>query len=222
MVVLGVDIETTGLDPKQSEVTELGIVLYDLEKKFTIYQGSHLIMKEKHDIPKEVEELTGITNELRTKWGVPKEGVKESFQQAMGHADYLMAHNAGFEQSFLGKMTMPWIDTATDLPYPPTITTRKLTYLAAEHGVCVRTAHRALEDVKTMIAIASHYDPAVIKKYADSPSINVRACVGFETKDLAKERGYRWNGEKKIWVKPLKEFQLNEEMDEAPFQVEVI
>ena len=219
MIILGVDIETTGLDPKVDEVTELAYVLYNLQTETKLFTLSSLVQGVK-EIPEEVIDLTGITNEMRAQWGVPKEQLKPNLKAMVGECDYICAHNAAFEQSFLGKMGKPWVDTATDLPFPSSIITRKLTHLAAEHFVHLSGAHRALSDVETMLAIASKYDVEVVKKYADSPTIVVQACVSFDQKDLAKERGYRWNPTTKVWWKPLKEFQLNDERRDAGFAVQ--
>jgi hypothetical protein len=46
--------------------------------------------------------------------------------------------------------------------------------------------------------------------------------VEYDTREKAKERGYRWNGEQKIWTRPLKEFQLEDEKRDAPFTVKVL
>ena len=38
------------------------------------------------------------------------------------------------------------IDTSIDIPFPENISTRKLTYLAFEHGFMMQNAHRAIFD----------------------------------------------------------------------------
>lgn len=219
MVILGIDIETTGLEPQNGdEVTEIAYVLYNLgthEKLFTL----SALVKGKREVPKDITILTGITNEMRETWGLPKEEIKPNLKSAVEQCDYIAAHNANFEKAFLGNLGKPWIDTATDVPYPAEVTTRKLTHLAAEHGVYVRGAHRALEDVGTMLEVISQYNCEEIKRFADSPTVLVQAQVTFDERELAKARGYRWNPDKKMWWKALKEFQLSEERKEAEFSI---
>lgn len=219
MIILGIDIETTGLDPKVDEVTEIAYVLYDLAARTKLFTLSSLVKGAK-EIPADIVKLTGITNEMRGKWGTDKAVIKPNLMSVVQECDYICAHNAAFEQSFVGFLGKPWVDTVTDLPFPDEMTTRKLTHLAAEHFVYLGGAHRALADVETMLAVASKYDVEVVKKYADSPTIVVQACVSFDEKDLAKERGYRWNPKSKVWWKSLKEFQLVDERREAGFAVQ--
>ena len=53
----------------------------------------------------------------------------------------------------------------------------------------------------------------VIGKVVDS--------LGIDKKELAKERGYRWDGENKQWVKLMKESQLKLELEAVSFQTRV-
>ena len=46
------------------------------------------------------------------------------------------------------------------------------------------------------------------------------AKVDYKDKDLAKERGFWWDGEKKEWHKTLREHELQGEYPDYPFQVE--
>lgn len=221
MIVLGIDIETTGLDPSVDEITEVAFCLYDLARKHEIFTFSSLVSGNK-PIPEDVEKLTGISNEMRHFGGMDKDVIKPLLLQFSDRADYLVAHNAAFEKSFLGENLGSWIDTATDIPYPDRITTRKLTHLCAEHGVWIRGAHRALNDVRAMLELMTMYDYKEIERYALSPSVVVRADVSYDNREKAKARGYRWDVEKKIWVKPLKQFQVEEERAGAGFPVLVV
>ena len=41
--------------------------------------------------------------------------------------------------------------------------------------------------------------------------------MSFQDKDLAKARGYYWDGPTKTWFKPMKLSQFEKEKEEAPF-----
>jgi DNA polymerase-3 subunit epsilon len=220
MIVLAVDVETTGLDPNTDEVIEIAYCLHDLFTKKDLYTFSGLVRGVK-PIPPEIETLTGITNEMREKFGFDKETVKPNFKSTIDQAEYLAAHNAEFERGFLGKALGRWIDTTVDLPYPDHIQTRKLTHLCAEHGFAIQGAHRALHDVQGMLKLMGLYDPVAIRTYAESPNMLIQAVVSFQGKDEAKARGYRWDGDNKQWVKRIKEFQMEAELA-APFKVVVL
>ena len=152
----------------------------------------------------------------------------------LGAADYLMAHYTEFDRTILERFvswdgyigekpfTSKWIDTMTDIPYPESIKTRALPYLAAEHGFLNPFPHRALFDVMTMIKIASMYDFDEILKYADSPNLWVRATVSFDDKQLAKDRHFKWDPTNKLWVKQVKEMNIEYEEEQANFPIDLL
>lgn len=93
------DIETTGLDPEIDEITELGAVKIEhgeITEKFSSF------VKPNVKIPREVEELTGISNEMVA--FAPKiEDVVEDFYNWSKDC-ILSGHNvAGFDMKFIRK-----------------------------------------------------------------------------------------------------------------------
>ena len=89
----------------------------------------------------------------------------------------------------------PWIDTCTDVPYPPSVGSRTLRYLAADHLFINPFPHRAIFDVMTMLTVLSHYNVEEIAVLAKSPVIHVQAKVGYDEREKAKARGYMWEGQ---------------------------
>lgn len=229
MLVLGLDVETSGLDHNECVITEIGMVLWDtvsskplLMKSFFIDSGIVLT--------KEIVDLTGITEEMLHKYGESLGSVCIETEKMMRLADFYCCHNTPFDKKFITKMfeqcgmTIPdklWMDTCTDVPYPASITTRKLTHLAAEHGFVNPFPHRAVTDVLTMLQVASKYSFDTITAYAQSPTVTILAKTTFEERELPKARGYRWDASIKKWTKNVKEFQLEEERKNAPFSFEV-
>lgn len=222
MLVCGLDFETTGLDLKNDRITEVGAVLWDTDRNVPVRLMSQLIYEEGYpELTPEIIELTGIHPQDLTGFASsPKTALVELLGSFFNHAEAIVAHNGLlFDKPMLEEeakrqgVKIPeriWIDTTTDIEFPPHITTRKLTHLASDHKFLNPFEHRALFDVCAMLKIASQYDWNQMMTYAKTPTLTVRADTTFQQKELAKKQNYRWNAEQKIWVKSIKEFQLEE------------
>lgn len=93
------DVETTGLSPVGARLVELSGVRFDLTGK-TISTFSSLINPET-DIPPEVTNIHGITNEMVASQPTADE-VVPAFMDWIGSPDVVMvAHNAPFDMEFL-------------------------------------------------------------------------------------------------------------------------
>lgn len=233
MLVLGLDFETTGLNLETDRIVEIGAVLWDTDRHAPIFLLNTLVKGD--DWPKSSPEAAaahGITDDDLARWGEEPGPAFMNLKALMQEAEWIVAHNGIlFDKPMLVNHLKrldiempktPWADTSTDIQFPDYIKTRKLTHLASEHKFLNPFAHRAVFDVLTMLKVTEHYDWAEIVRYAKSPTLTVQAGVSFHTKDEAKSRGYRYDGEKKIWVKSLKEFQLEDEKKNCPFIVTVI
>lgn len=235
MIVLGVDFETTGLNCNEDHITEIGAMLWDTGSNKPMNPILSTFVKVPVALTEEITKITGITDaDLRDHGYEPKVALG-ALAQMMGKAEAIVAHNGNmFDRPMLEgnakrhSVEMPsklWIDTTTDIEYPPTITTRKLTHLAAEHGFVNPFAHRAIFDVSTMLQVAGKYDWELMVKYAKSPTLVIAADVPYQQRELAKKQNFRWDGASKMWVKSVKDFQLAEVRkvcQEAGFRVTVI
>lgn len=217
MLVLGIDFETTGLNPETDRVIEIGVIQWETDLKKVTHAYSEMIKLP--DQPKITEEIAGLTgiNENLHDFAFNFQPYKIPYIEFLGdlieHSNYFVAHNAEFEKSFISQVGVlpdyrPWIDTMTDIPYPPHVKTRNLEHLAADHGFINPFPHRALFDVMTMLKLMSFYDFAEIEKYALSEKITVIANVSYGDRDKAKALGYRWVD--KQWSKQIRVFELDE------------
>jgi DNA polymerase-3 subunit epsilon len=234
MILLGLDLETTGTDPESASIIEVGAVLWDSDSGQPVRCWSTLV-KSAIPLDPDVVEITGITDDLLQAHGVDLPGVLRSLRADMLTADYIVAHNAGYDRRVLERATADccftrqdynWIDTMMDVPFPRGCQYRNLTYLQAFHGFVNPFPHRALTDVLTTMTILQRYNLADVIERSKSPTLKVKACFewgcpGFdEIKDFAKSRGFKWNGDKgsKYWWKPIKQTALQEEIDAcAPY-----
>jgi len=228
MKLLGIDFETTGLDPQKDRITEVGLVLYDCTSKQPVRISGFLVKPMGAIISNEITQLTGITNEAVQEFGVLPSAAMKAIEGMAASADFFCAHNAEFDRGFLTaeaerwKMSFdkPWIDTRTDLPHAAYSLGKSasLKYLACDHGFTY-PAHRAVNDVLAMLEILGRYDLTETIKRAQTPNVKVRAVVSFDERALAKERSYFWDGDKKVWWKPLKADEVDAEKEAAPFSV---
>ena len=226
MLVLGLDLETTGLDVGSSEIIEIGAVLWDWPRQLPVKILSELV-KCSIQIPAEIVSLTSITNEDLDLWGLELSEALARLHGLARHAEFVVAHNGTqFDRLFLERdwikypetrIQKNWIDTLTDLPYPNHLGTRKLSYLAAEHGFLNPFSHRALFDVLTMLKVLSHYPVKEVQRLQSSPLTKIVAQVSYDDREQAKNEGFRWDPKQKHWYLESKACLL--EARKFPFPV---
>lgn len=226
MLVLGLDLETTGLDVGKDQIIEVGAVVWDWTraKPLKIYNQ---LVKIDTELDPVITKITGIESTDLERWGEPLEKVLGDLYNLAQEVEYLVAHNGNqFDRLILErvwaqhpqtKISLEWIDTMCDVPYPESMTTRKLSYLAAEHGFLNPFAHRASFDVLTMLSILSRYQPDVVMSLQSSPMRRVVAKVSYDNRDHAKTEGFRWDPNQKHWYMEAKECVL--EVRNFPFPV---
>lgn len=91
-----IDLETTGLNPQYDFITEFGAVLVENSEIVDTFEQ---LVKPKKRIPEEVEDLTGITNEMVS--DAPSINiVLPKFLKFIGN-DILVGHNIDFDSQFI-------------------------------------------------------------------------------------------------------------------------
>lgn len=147
------DIETTGLDPRYNELTEVGAVKI-IDKK--IVDSFHCFVNPRMPIAPEITKLTGISDEM-VKDAPSIEEVLPRLFDFFGDA-VLVAHNASFDLGFI-KEKSKRIDMEIDNSILDTLMLSRelltdlkrhsLNYVAEHLGVPMARHHRALDDAKT-------------------------------------------------------------------------
>ena len=151
------DIETTGLSFRTEKITELGAVIY---KNGEIIKEFECFVNPEKPIPQEVVEVTHITDEM-VKDAESIETILPKFLEFIGDR-IIVAHNADFDVGFIKynaeklgiKLENTYIDTlrlAKDLF--PDYKKYKLGIIADNLGIKVDVAHRALDDVITLVKV---------------------------------------------------------------------
>ena len=91
-----VDLETTGLSPKNSEIIEIGAIKV-IDNK--VVDTMDVFVRPSRPLSWFITNLTGITNEMVDEGLSTKEALKVFDEFSFGMR--LMAHNAKFDMSFL-------------------------------------------------------------------------------------------------------------------------
>ncbi|GGY26697.1 exonuclease domain-containing protein [Paludibacterium paludis] len=240
MLLLGLDLETGGTfhsPPEANFITEIGLVLWDTEFAQPVDLLS-LLFKPEQPVAPETAEYTGITDDMLARHGRPADiRTLQPIANLMQKADYLVAHNgrefdrplmeAAYRRFGLKMPATPWLDTQYDIDYPRSCTGRSLIYLAGFHGMVNPFPHRAVTDVLTMLTILSRYDLAAVIANSQRKWLIVQANVGYEEREKAKEKGFRWQSDggrvfEKCWVKRIREDQLPALQNQCDFNLTIL
>ena len=212
-LVLVIDIESTGIDAKKDEIIEIGAALYDWETKKPVSLQSDIILYD-GKLSETIKRITGIEDWMLEKpYATPLKTAMFRLSRLMISAKYIVGHNLPFDLRFLATaaaktgIILPeriLIDTMRDLPISEHIKTKKLGYLAEEHGLFNPFKHRAVFDCLTTFQLMSCYKLEDILESQKSETITVEAIVDFDHKDLAREQGFHWDGPEKKWLMEIK------------------
>jgi DNA polymerase-3 subunit epsilon len=236
MKIISIDTETTGLDTNTCEVIELGYALFDLEKS----KDAPMIMKSTLVIPKgeiteEITDITGITAEMVDQYGVNSDEAFLELVNVMNthQPEIMLGHNLlDYDLPIIARyldMIRPFakinyqptmVDSRVDLPHKRPPKNNSLIFLSADIAkFCNPFAHRALFDSMATMKLLSCFDIQSIYQQALFPIIEIRADVSFSGKDLAKKAGFNWDGERKIWVKNIREATFSRESARVNFPI---
>lgn len=199
-----IDTETTGLDPADSQVLEVAACLFSVDHR-TIFQTVSFLIPCEGKNP--VEHINHIPADL-TRISAPWRTGLAMLNEMLAVSDAIVAHNASFDRQWFGvgplpAVWLPWLCTMTDFEWGCR-GAGGLRDLAANHGVTIAKAHRALADVELVAGVlASREDLEDLLEQATAPKIRIAARVTYERKDEAKSRGFRWNQLKRRWEKTL-------------------
>lgn len=107
--ILFFDTETNGLPlwrepsnhPGQPHITQLAAELFDADSGRTLAFMDVLIHPDEWTIPEDLQKLTGITNELVSRFGHPLKDALSMFMQMWCESDLRVAHNESFDQRMI-------------------------------------------------------------------------------------------------------------------------
>lgn len=230
MIYCSLDFETTGINLVSDRPIEYGGVLYSTGQKKCLDNQGFLI---KTDLPltNQITNITGITKPALDRFGYESTEVIPLVIDMIANADAVIGYNCRrFDYHILSQWAKregvkvpdkPWIDLFYDMPWQ--VPTGKLSHVAADHGILNLFPHSALSDSQTVLAIAMKYDERLLLERSQSPIVVLRSHQSRTENDLVKQAPFkfRWNGDKKIWWKPVKQQDVDEVIQSAPFSISI-
>ena len=195
--ILIVDTETQGFDPQKHRVLEIGAVWWSVRFRTILAAWSELCQAP--DNP--AEHVNRIPAAALT-YGLTFEQAIEGLKSRASRADAIVAHRASFDSSFVPDLGKPWICSKFDVPWPRSAPGDGLAYVAIAHDVPIVSAHRALADCLLLARCFEAVDdvPGLLA-LAMRPRATFRAIVSYDDRELAKKAGFRWQPEKKWWIR---------------------
>lgn len=175
-----VDTETTGLDPEKDRLIEIAAIRVRGGKEVGRFET---LVKPGRKLSKKIVSITNITDEMLKDAPAPEECLPKFLEFLRD--DVIVAHNANFDVDFiyesLQRCGLPplennFIDTLRIARYvEPDMDDYKLSTLAKEYKIPQSTAHRALADCETTMAVLQHLDESAKKQGIDFKQIQKRA-----------------------------------------------
>ena len=222
------DTETTGLDARQDEVIEIGLIGFTFNDEgeigdvTAVYGG---LQQPSKPIPEEITRLTGITDEMVHGQIIDMPAVRALIEPA----DLIIAHNASFDRPFCEALSpifarKAWACSNSEIDwgmrgYEGT----KLGYLINQSGY-FHVGHRAVDDCFALLEVLAHsrWD-GERSPFAELYDAGKRSSVRifaenspFDLKDRLKARGYRWSdgsdGRPKSWWIETAEEAMEDEL----------
>ena len=209
--VIVLDTETTGLDSKSESIIELAMLSVLVDVATGVPVGPVSIYESFEDpgkpIPAQITEITGIDDAMVRGLRIDDAAVTALVEQA----DLVVAHNAGFDRPFV-EARLPvfaakaWGCSFMGIDWKKEGSgSAKLEFLASERG-WFYDAHRAQVDCHALLQVLAstladgQTGLSRLLTGAGQTRYKLRATgAPFEAKDKLKSRGYRWDGEGRVW-----------------------
>ena len=163
MKVIFFDTETTGLNCKDCKIIELAMLTVE---NGVVTERYDEFIKVGESLDSRIIDITGITDEMLETEGLDEKTVATDLKDRMVDADWMVAHNAQFDLSFIYQLLLRqlgdeawelvngvnWLDSLTVLKdrkaYP-----HKLADAVEYYGIDEVNFHRAIEDTKALYEI---------------------------------------------------------------------
>jgi len=207
-----IDTETTGTDVQVDAVIELAVVVFEYDAA----TGTVLRIVDVYDdledpgreIPPSSTAIHGITDEM-----VAGQRIDDARVETMLRGvQWVIAHNAGFDRPMIERRLavfekQRWACSLADVSWDREgFPGAKLQYLAIHLGFFYE-GHRSEIDCRALLEVLSRTLPnsgevalgALLRSAAESRLRLWATHSAFETKDVLRARGYRWDAARRCW-----------------------
>lgn len=220
------DTETTGTNVREDQVIELAILRFEYDtvsgavvRITDVYSG---LEDPGRPIPPESTAIHGITDAM-----VEGQALDEARVAAIvADATLVIAHNAAFDRPFMEARlpmfeSLPWGCSFAQIPWQDEgFRGTKLEYLGISCGFFY-DAHRSETDCRALLEVLRRPLPRsgrialrCLLDAAAEPALRLWATgSAFETKDVLRERGYRWDAAKRCWNRVVPKATAKEESE---------
>ncbi|MBU6154611.1 MAG: DNA polymerase III subunit epsilon [Bdellovibrionales bacterium] len=220
------DVETSGLRIDQSKIIEIGIRSFQFNREtgevLSLIDSYSSFQDPGEPLSAEVKAITGITDEMIKDHKIDWSRV----DSILDSAQIIVAHNAAFDRPFVDSLSgvsrqKIWGCSFKQIDWSKKgFPSQKLDLLSIFHGFFT-DAHRALNDVDALLHLLSHTDstrgsPYLLELLTEARRTTYQLMAlsaPFESKDLLKSRGYRWDNPGKTWWKEIPQTELSLETE---------
>lgn len=221
-----IDTETTGMSRENDQIIELALVRFEyatetgeIARIADVYSG---LEDPGRPIPPESTAIHGITDAM-----VAGKALDEArIASVMRDTTLVVAHNATFDRPFVEARlpmfaALPWGCSLEQVPWAEEgFRGAKLEYLGWASGFFY-DAHRSETDCRALLELLRRPLPksgrTALKRLLEAaaePALRLWATGSpFETKDLLRERGYRWDAERRCWHRVVPKAAAKEESE---------
>lgn len=218
------DTETNGLDPDKDELIEVAITLLDIDAATgmpaKVLPTQSWLEQPSSPLSAEIERITGLTDAKLERQRFDDTAI----EALLGEVDVIVAHNARFDAPFMRRrfdisLSQPWACSMAEIDWASHgFEGRSQPHLLMQAGHFYH-AHRAAADswaLTCLLLYRSEDGRPLIAHLIDTarqPTLEVRAeGAVYAVKDRLKQRGYRWYGIDRVWVR---EIAMDEQDSEA-------
>lgn len=219
------DTETTGLDANRHRVIEIcaaSVLVSDAGRIVGIESIGSGTEDPGAPLTEEITALTGLTDEDIAGTVISRDKLTEFIAQC----DSVVAFNSGFDRPFVEMLLpdlplLPWGCAMADVPWRAlTFEPGPQNYLLMQCGRYNATAHRARDDVLSLIQLLDHVCAdgetvmAKVLSAIDSSAWRFEATAApYHFRNDLKDRRYRWapGGRHKVWHKHVRQADFRAE-----------
>ena len=222
MIVLGLDLEATGLDKVKDRPIEVGLALWSTNFNRILESSNFLIQSDGVKVSDEITGITGITQGMVDKFGWEPAQAFEEIEYWVERAEAIVAFNG---RRFDIPMMKSWakrlgkafsdklvIDPFEDMPLTsesasPGLRGQELIAMCAKNEIYY-SAHEAGADVGAMLRLMAKRPFELVMQRAQSPSVIIQSKQGRHQNEAVKKHRFRWQPLEKIWWKQVKKIDL--------------